>query len=77
MQEVVSHMASKMAQIIADELQRINTIQQSQKLHQTRIYKIVVITFDLTSWTSSILRCGRMTRPPTRFPLGLEIKTSK
>jgi len=38
-----------MAQIIADKLQRINAIQQSRNLHQTRIYKIVVITFDLTS----------------------------
>jgi len=28
MQEVVSHMVSKMGQIIADELQRINAIQQ-------------------------------------------------
>jgi len=48
-QEVVSHMASKMAQIIADELQHINAIQQSRNLHKTRIYEIIVITFDLTS----------------------------
>jgi len=54
-QEVVSHMASKMAQIIADKLQHINAIQQSRNLHQTRIYKIVVITFDLTSANTSQL----------------------
>jgi len=47
-QEVVSHTASKMAQIIAEELQRINAIQQSRNLHKTRIYEIIVITFDLT-----------------------------
>jgi len=47
--------ASKMAQIIADELQRINAIQQSRNLHKTRIYKIVVITFDLTSAYTSQL----------------------
>jgi len=54
-QEVMSHMASKMAQIIADKLQPINAIQQSRNLHQTRIYKIVVITFDLTSANTSWL----------------------
>jgi len=54
-QEVVSHTASKMAQIIADELQLINAIQKSRNLHQTRIYKIVVITFDLNSTNTSWL----------------------
>jgi hypothetical protein len=53
--EVVSHMASQMAQIIADELQYINAIQQSRNLHQTRIYEIVVITFDLMSANTSQL----------------------
>jgi len=53
--EVVSHLASKMAQIIADKLQHINAIQESRNLHQTRIYKIVVITFDLTSANTSRL----------------------
>jgi len=55
LQEVVSHTASKMAQIIANELQCINAIQQSRNLHHTRIYKIVVITFDLTSVNTSRL----------------------
>jgi len=47
--EVVSHSAEKMLELILDEFQQINEIQLDQGIHQSRIYEIMMVTFDLTS----------------------------
>jgi len=49
MKEVVSHSAEKMLELILDEFQRINEIQCGQGLHQSQIYEIMMVMFDLTS----------------------------
>jgi len=53
--EVVSDSAEKMLELILDEFQQINEIQQDQGLHQSQIYKIMTLMFDLTSANTSQL----------------------
>jgi hypothetical protein len=47
--EMVSHTAEKMIEVIEDEFQRINEIQRERGLHESRIYEVKTIIFDLTS----------------------------
>jgi len=47
--EMVSHSTEKMLELILDEFQQRNEIHHDQGLHQTRIYEIMLVMFDLTS----------------------------
>jgi len=53
--ELVSHSAEKILELILDEFQQINEIQCDQGLHQSRIYEIITVKFDLTSANTSCL----------------------
>jgi len=44
-----------MLELILDEFQQINDIQHDQGLHQSQIYAIMMVTFDLTSSNTSQL----------------------
>jgi len=44
-----------MLELILDEFQRINEIQCDQGLHQSQIYEIMTVLFDLTSANTSWL----------------------
>jgi len=55
LKEVVAHPTEKMLELILDAFQQINEIQCDQGLHQSQIYEIMTVKFDLTSANTSWL----------------------